>query len=71
MLDRKNPLHVIRQNLYKSHKPYYCIKNDSEIDEMNAEDIIKYLCSINEYKGGDVDIITLKNKLKYFQRRRL
>ena len=30
------------------------------------------MCSINEYKyqWGDVDIITLKNKLKYFQGRR-
>ena len=60
---RKTPLHVIRQNLYKSHKPYYRIKSNSELDEMNVEDIfVKYLCSINEYKyqGGDVDIITLK-----------
>ena len=39
---------------------------------MNTEDIIKYLCSINEYKyqADDGDIIALKNKLKYFQRRR-
>ena len=68
---KKNRLHVIRQNLYKSHKPYYRIQSDSEIDEMKAEDIIKYLCSINEYKyqgdDVDIDIIVLKNKLKYFQ----
>ena len=39
---------------------------------MTAEDIIQYLCLINEYKdeGDDVDIMSLKNKLKYFQRRR-
>ena len=39
---------------------------------MNTEDIIKYLCSINEYKyqADDGDIIALKNELKYFQRRR-
>ena len=33
----------------------------------------KYLCLINEYKyqdGDIIDIITLQNKLKYFQRRR-
>ena len=70
---RKNPLHVIRQNLYKSHKTYYRIQSDSEIEEMSAEDVIKYLCLINEYKyqdGDIIDIIALQNKLKYFQRRR-
>ena len=66
---RKNPLSVIRQNLYNSHKTYYRIQSDPEIDEMTAEDIIQYLCLINEYKdeGDDVDIMSLKNKLKYFQ----
>ena len=39
---RKNPLHVSRQYLYKSHKPYYRIRSDSEIDEMNVEDIINF-----------------------------
>ena len=47
---RKNPLSVIRQNLYNSHKTYYHIQSDPEIDEMTAEDIIQYLCLINEYK---------------------
>ena len=38
---------------------------------MTAVDIIQYLCLINEYKdeGDDVDIMSLKNKLKYFHRR--
>ena len=58
----RNPLHVIRQNLYKYHKPYYCIQSDSE-KEMTAEDIIKYEY---EYQGDNVDVISLKNKFKYF-----
>ena len=42
------------------------------IDGDLTEDIIKYLCSINEYKyqADDCDIIALKNELKYFQQRR-
>ena len=69
---RKDRLINIRQNLYERHKLYYRVpKSDCEIENMTKEDVIEYLMSINEdICNVDDDVEELKDRLKYFQRRR-
>ena len=69
---RKDRLINIRQNLYERHKLYYRVpKSDDEIEKMTKEDVIRYLTSINEdICSVDDDVEKLKDRLKYFQRRR-
>ena len=65
---RKVPLSEIRKKQYKNYKQFYRIFTESQIKEMDREELVKELKRIDEFSKSDIymDINTLQQRFRKF-----
>ena len=67
---RKNPLKSVREQMNRNHEKFFRIYSDAELNELSKEELVGELSRINEMENKQCEVDVLRDKLKFYQRRR-